>query len=331
MVAFVLLPWAANDTLPNRRSRCLSRWAFASRDWTVTWLGHKDLYVACSRDTEALILIDVSTRTLRTASTVCGLAVAALYLWCPAHRFPAAQPFHGSRWYNPYAGVGPGAPWRKINLHAHSRVWLGLTSGSGTADDVLQRYRALGFDAAPTSNYQEISRATLVDSSALTVYEQGFNARKVHFLVVAPRRVDWLDYPLLQGRDEEQHRIDRLRAASGLVILAHPLLRQAVSDADLKALAGYGAMEIGSMASRGERAWNVVLDAGRPVWGVANDDSHHGGPNDFGRYWTMVAAPSTQSAALQEALIAGRAYAVFGYRGHSDLALRSFTLVGDTL
>jgi hypothetical protein len=190
----------------------------------------------------------------------------------------------------------------------------------------------MGYDVAPTSNYQEISRTTAVDSSALTVYEQGYNARKVHFLAVAPRRVDWLDYPLLQGRDEEQHRIDRLGATAGLVILAHPRLRNAVPDADLRALTGYAAMEIGSNASRGEQAWDVALDAGRPVWAVANDDTHHvDAPNEIGRYWTMIAAPTTDAAALESALRGGRAYAVFGRHGRADVALRSFTLLGDTL
>jgi hypothetical protein len=274
----------------------------------------------------------VHTRTFGVVGSTFCLALAVLYLWCPVHRFPTAQPFHGPRWYNPYAGLGPGSSWRKANLHAHSRAWLGLTNGHGSADDALARYRALGYDAAPTSNYQEVSRAASLDSTALTVYEQGYNIRKVHFLAVAPRRVDWLDYPLLQGRDEEQNRIDRLRATAGVVILAHPRLRNAVSDADLRLLTGYTAMEIGSNASRGEGAWDVALDAGRPVWGVANDDTHHAdSPNEIGRFWTMIATPTMGSADVQAALRAGRAYAVFGRRGQADLALRSFTLVGDTM
>ena len=292
----------------------------------------RPLYVVCSRDCDALILRGVPTRTCGALCSAFALALAVLYLWCPVHRFPAAQPFHGSRWYNPYADLTPQTSWHKANLHAHSRVWHGLTNGHGSAEEALARYGALGYDVAPTSNYQEISRAAAVPSSALTVYEQGYNARKVHFLAVAPRSVDWLDYPLLQGRDEEQHRIDRLASTAGLVILAHPRLRNAVPDADLRALTGYAAMEIGSNASRGEQAWNVALDAGRPVWGVANDDTHHvEAPNEIGRYWTMIAAPSTDGPALQDALRAGRAYAVFGRHGRADIALRSFTMIGDTL
>jgi hypothetical protein len=258
--------------------------------------------------------------------------LGALYLWCPVHRFPAPLPFHGAHWYNPYAAVTPATRWEKVNLHAHSRAWAGFTNGRSSADEVLRRYRMMGYDAAPVSNYQEISRASDAGPSMLVVYEQGFNVRKAHFLAVAPRSVDWLDYPLFQGRDEEQHRIDRLRAASGAVIMAHPRLRHAFSAAELRALTSYTAMEIGSATERSEDAWNVALDAGRPVWGVANDDTHDGtSPNETGRYWTMIATPSANAASIVAALSAGQAYAVFGRGGHADVAMSQMTVVGDTL
>lgn len=271
-------------------------------------------------------------RTLGAAANGVFVLVGALYLWCPVHSFPPPLPFHGERWYNPYAAVTPATSWRKVNLHAHSRAWGGLTNGHGSADDVLRHYQAMGYDAAPVSNYQAISRARDAELRGLSVYEQGFNIRKTHFLAVAPRSVDWLDYPLFQGRDEEQHRIDRLRATAGLVIVAHPRLRRALTDADLRALTGYTAMEIGSNEERSEGAWNVALDAGRAVWGVANDDTHHGtSPNETGRYWTMIATPSIDAASVVEALEAGRAYAVFGRGGHADIAMSTMTVTGDTL
>src|ERR1051325_4655641 len=181
-------------------------------------------------------------RTLGATGNATLLGLAALYLWCPVHRFPAPLPFHGQHWYNPYAAVTSDMHWWKVNLHAHTRAWLGLTSGHGSADEALARYRAMGYDAAPVSNYQAITRSRTNSPSALTAYEHGFNVRKMHFLVLAPRSVDWLDYPLLQGRDEEQHRIDRLRATAGLVIMAHPQLRHALAKSDLQALTGYTAM-----------------------------------------------------------------------------------------
>ncbi|HKW48717.1 MAG TPA: hypothetical protein VJN70_14810, partial [Gemmatimonadaceae bacterium] len=273
-----------------------------------------------------------SRRFLRASAATLWFSVAAVYLWCPVHRFPAARPFQGNLWYNPYSSITSSSAWQKVNLHAHTRVWGGLTNGHGSADDVERRYRALGYDASPVSNYQVVTRPRDSDSSALTVYEHGFNVRKVHFLAVDPRGVDWLDYPLLQGRDEEQHRIDRLRARSALVILAHPWLRRAVSEPDLRALTGYTAIEIGSSFGRSDDAWNTALDAGRPVWGIANDDAHDfDGPNESGGFWTMIAASSSDAHQLESALIAGRAYAVFGHAGRSDVSLTTLTVVGDTV
>ncbi|HEX4468458.1 MAG TPA: hypothetical protein VH080_02945 [Gemmatimonadaceae bacterium] len=271
-------------------------------------------------------------RLLRASAGTVWFGLAAVYLWCPVHRFPAARPFQGRFWYNPYSAITPGSAWQKVNLHAHTRAWAGLTNGHGSADDVERRYRALGYAASPVSNYQIVTQPQGSDSSALTVYEHGFNLRKVHFLAVGPRRIDWLDYPLLQGRDEEQHRIDRLRESSALVILAHPWLRRAVAEADVRALTGYTAIEIGSTFGRSDGAWNVALDAGRPVWGVANDDAHDVDRlNDSGGFWTMIAAPSTDARHLESALLAGQAYAVFGHAGRADIALTSLSVVGDTV
>ena len=271
-------------------------------------------------------------RVLALAAGTLSLGLAALYLWCPVHRFPPAQPFRGQRWYNPYAAITPTTTWKKVNLHAHARAWYGLTNGRGSADDMLSHYRAMGYDAAPASDYQAITHTRANDSGSLTVYEHGFNVRKVHFLAIGPRQVDWLDYPLLQGRDEEQNRIDRLRASAGLVVIAHPRLRGAISDADLRLLAGYTAIEIGSYASRGENAWNIALDAGRPVWGVANDDTHDADlPNESGAYWSMIASPTGDAHGLIAALSAGQAYAVFGHDGQLDVALTSLSVVGDTV
>lgn len=271
-------------------------------------------------------------RTLGGTGNATLLGLAALYLWCPVHRFPAPRPFHGQHWYNPYATVTSETRWWKVNLHAHTHAWLGLTAGHGSAEDALARYRAMGYDAALVSNYQAITRSRVDAPAALTAYEHGFNLRKTHFLVLAPRRVDWLDYPLLQGRDEEQHRIDRLRSTAGIVIMAHPWLRHAVANADLQALTGYTAMEIGSKMGRSVDAWDVVLDAGRPVWGVADDDTHDAPtPNESGGFWSMIAAPDIGGASLASALAAGQMYAVFGRNGRADIALQSVRLIGDTL
>src|SRR5690349_5897247 len=62
-------------------------------------------------------------RHLAALGGTISLGLAALFLWCPVHRFPQAQPCHGARWYIPYAARTPTTSGRKVNLHAHARAW----------------------------------------------------------------------------------------------------------------------------------------------------------------------------------------------------------------
>jgi hypothetical protein len=262
--------------------------------------------------------------------TIVVLALATLYALCPVHRFPPPRPFAGAYWYDPYA-TGDGH-WLTANLHAHTRVWGGLTNGRGDADALVRRYAALGYDVAGVSDYQRMTLALGAHASRLAAYEQGFNVRKAHLIALGARSVDWMDYPLLQSPDELQHRIDRLRADGATVVLAHPRLRCAFSDGDLRELTGYAALEVASSTTDGEAAWDVALTAGRVVWGVGGDDTHDvANLSRTARVWTLIDAPTAAPADLLAAIRAGRTIAVRGTAGRADVALRSLTMRGDTL
>jgi len=86
-----------------------------------------------------------------------GIAVAP-YAMCPVYRFPAPAPFSGAAFYNPYADAPPGSAWRTANFHAHGRAWGGLTEGRQTDSAVVAKYRALGYDIAGVSDYEQIDR-----------------------------------------------------------------------------------------------------------------------------------------------------------------------------
>lgn len=262
--------------------------------------------------------------------------VAAISFWysrCPTFTFPAPAPFSGANLYNPYADAGnSGARWLKMNLHAHSRAWGGITNGRRSPDDALQRYRAMGFDVAALSNYQAPPPAA--DHRTLSVYEQGYGLSKTHMLAVGARRVDWLDYPLREGANEKQDRIDRLHATGALVILAHPELRDAFTPSDLRQLTGYDAIEVVSHFGNGEPEWDAALGAGRLVWAVGNDDSHNcDDPKQTGRFWTMIAAPSAAAPDVIAAIRVGHTYAVQSRLGggRQDVYLRGVEVVGDTI
>jgi len=247
----------------------------------------------------------------------------------PLYQFPPVEPFRGERLFNPYSqNVNP---WWKVNLHAHSRAWMGLTNGRSTTDEMIARYRALRYDVAEVSNYDEITASR---RGELTVYEQGYNLNKTHLLVVGARHVDWWDYPLFQGANEKQDRIDRLHGDGALIVLAHPQLRHGFSASDLQRLTGYEAIEVASHFGDGERYWDAGLSAGRLSTAVGGDDSHNASdPRQTGHVWTMIAAPSVSPADIIAAIRAGATYVVVSSvgEGRADAALQGVETRGDTI
>ena len=114
-----------------------------------------------------------------------GKGIAAIeYLWTPVYDFPAALPFRGAHWYNPYATVAPAAHWLKANFHAHTRAWGGLTNGHQTAGEITNTYRALGYDVIGISNYHRIDDTFAAESSYMPSYEYGYSVRKTHRLAI---------------------------------------------------------------------------------------------------------------------------------------------------
>jgi hypothetical protein len=258
-----------------------------------------------------------------------------LCLWhgvSPAYHFPSAQPFRGDQLFNPYAqGAERVACWWKVNLHAHSRAWAGLTNGRSTAQETVSRYRAMGYDVASVSNYNEIATTR---ASELAVYEQGYNLIKSHLLVVGAHHVDWWDYPIFQGVNEKQDRIDRLRGDGALVVVAHPELRLGFSTYDLERLTGYDAIEVASHFGNGERFWDAGLSAGRLSAALGGDDSHNSSdPRQTGHVWTMISAPSVAPADIIAAIRAGGTYVVVSSigQGRADVALQRVETRGDTI
>jgi hypothetical protein len=255
-----------------------------------------------------------------------------LCLWyglSPAYHFPPAQPFRGEKLFNPYSRNT--TRWWKVNLHAHTRAWGGMTNGRSTPEETVSRYRAMGYDVAAISNYHQIAATK---AGELAVYEQGYNVFKSHILVVGARRVDWWDYPLFQGPSEKQDRIDRLHGEGALVILAHPELRLGFSGRDLQRLTGYEAIEVASHFGNAEGLWDAALSAGRFSAAVGGDDSHASqDPRQTGRVWTMIMAPSVAPRDIIRGIRDGATYVVQSSvpAAHADVALKSVETSGDTI
>jgi len=235
------------------------------------------------------------------------LVVFGPYVWGPIYRFPEPTRFSGSQLWNPYARLT--GTWQRTNLHAHGRAWSGLTNGQQSDEEVVERYRSLGYSVPGVSDYQRIAAQHGI--ATMPIYEHGYNIGKRHQLAIGAHAVQWFDFLLWQSLSHEQYVIDRVKTKADLVALAHPATRDAYTPDDLQQLTSYDLIEVVNGPFAVEDAWDAALSAGRPVWVVANDDTHD--LTDSRRTaagWNMVDAPTTTTSDIVAALKSGRSYAV---------------------
>lgn len=244
---------------------------------------------------------------LKRAAFAAVVLIALPYIRGPMYDFPPEAAFSGTQLLNPYESVSH--PWQRANFHAHGRPWGGLTNGRQSDADIVRTYESFGYSVAGVSNYQHIAAAHGV--STIPIYEHGYNLVKRHQLAIGARSVTWFDFPLWQTLSNQQYVIDRVAATADLVALAHPYSRDAYALEDLRQLTGYQLIEVVNGPFLFEDSWDAALSAGRLVWGLGDDDTHD--LTDERRTavaWTMINARSADTAAIVDALKAGRAYAV---------------------
>ena len=125
-----------------------------------------------------------------------------------------------------------------------------------------------------------------------------------------------------------QRNVDAIREAGGMPSLNHPNFRWGVSADDLKSLSGLKLFEVfnghpttndlGDTGHLGlEAMWDVVLTAGRQVYGIAVDDAHafktfSSELSNPGRGWVTVRAPELSEATIMSAIDAGNFYSSTG-------------------
>jgi hypothetical protein len=238
-----------------------------------------------------------------------GLAVLVLllYAWSPIYRFPDPTPYAGAQILNPYASLG--GTWQRANMHAHGEAWAGITNGRQSDEEVVRRYRLLGYTVAGVSDYQRIAAFHGVDT--LPLYEHGYNIGKNHQLAVGAHAVEWFDLPLWQTASNQQYVIDRIRRKADLVSLNHPGSRGAYDADAMSRLTGYKLIEVVNGPFTAANAWDAALSAGRAVWAIGNDDTHDlDNVRRSAVGWTMIDAPTASTSDIVGALRAGRSYAV---------------------
>lgn len=252
----------------------------------------------------------------------------------PWYDYPAARPFVGPSWYDPYEGLAEDALWLRTNTHAHSVLFGVLAFGNASVEEVRATYKSSGYDVYPLTNYQTVTEAGPLEEIPLPCYEHGYGVQKVHQTVVGAKSSVWFDLPLFQLTDGKQWILDSLRPHSELVFLNHPDIRGGYSHDDLAQVCGYDAMEVftGSSSKGALDRWDAALSAGRRAWGITADDGHR--PNSkgqFGRGALFVNATARTPEAVYEALRAGRFYGVYSRRYEPPNALKSFRFADGTL
>ncbi|HUK37380.1 MAG TPA: hypothetical protein VLV86_25865 [Vicinamibacterales bacterium] len=258
---------------------------------------------------------------------VCAAAFvlfAAPFVIAPAYTFPEPRPFSGPAFWNPYAHLS--GSWRRANLHAHGRAWIGLTNGHQSDAAVIDVYRRHGYDIAGISDYQRI--AAYHGADTLPLYEHGYNIAKAHQLAIGAWRVEWLDFPLWQTLSQKQFLINRVARTAALLAINHP--NTAYADADLERLTGYQLMEVLNGPFVYESSWDAALSSGHVVWAIGDDDNHDVtyAPR-FGVACSMIDAPSTRAPDVLTSLRDGRVFAM-SLRSQTPEAWLSSVDVHDT-
>lgn len=247
------------------------------------------------------------------------LLLASQHLRAPWYKFPAAKPFAGSRFYNPYEKMDS-RHWLKANFHMHSHAWGGFTNGSQTEDSSLWKvYTGLGFKSLSISNYQNINTLYSDSTYYIPAYEHGYGIFKNHQLCLGAKKVDWFDMPLRQTIHQKQYMINRLRSTSQLVSINHPKFFGGYTPGDFTKLSGYDFIEVLNGYRNSEAHWDSALSAGRPAMLLADDDMHDlHNPREPARRFILVNAPTNNRNDIFSALKAGNSIGVYHILPHNE-------------
>ena len=219
---------------------------------------------------------------------------------------------------NPFAQPGR---WFKGCLHVHSTA----SDGALAPDEVMDWYQSRGYHFLALTDHRVFSPAQSVNDGFITlsgIEMDGVDptAGMFHLVGLGLHSAPDLD---LQSNLSMQEAVDRLRAAGGRVMLAHPYWSGQRSG-DLLTLDGCFGLEVYNGGcevddARGHSAvhWDDLLAAGRRLWGLAVDDAHwRNGCHDAGLGWIWVKAADLTQQSILDAVEQGLFYASSGPQIH---------------
>ena len=214
---------------------------------------------------------------------------------------------------HPYRDLA-GGTWLRGNLHTHTNH----SDGDRPTQQVIDDYAARGYGFVMISDHDIYTSAdklqTYTDRGMVLIPGNEVTANGPHMLDV---HADGLVEP----DAARQQVIDRINAGRGFCIVNHPNWKEGFDHCPLASLVewtGYTGMEIyNGVISRLEGSpyatnkWDMLLAAGRRIWGFANDDSHAlEGDVELG--WNTAYVTDRSAAGVVAALRKGRFYASTG-------------------
>ena len=215
---------------------------------------------------------------------------------------------------DPFARPGR---WFKGCLHVHSTA----SDGQRTPEQVLAWYQSRGYHFLALTDHGVWAEGRRVGEEFVTlggIEVDGIDLRAGLFHLIG---LGLRQPPDLGGGAgaSMQESINRLRAAGGLVILAHPYWSGQRSG-DLLGMVGCTGLEVYNGGCEVDDAkglsvvhWDDLLAAGHCLWGLAVDDAHwRDGDHDAGLGWLWVKAAALSEASILDALEQGYFYASSG-------------------
>jgi hypothetical protein len=241
------------------------------------------------------------------------ISLASVILWfyvsAPIYKFKKPQPFHGDKFYNPYADINADN-WQRGNFQVQSYVWLGLTNGrKNTSEAISNLYHRMGYNVIVTSDYMSINKYNEGSPDYIPTYEHGYGLHKTHQVCIGSKRVIWYDIPFFPTLSHKQEIINRLRPDNEIIAIAHPDLLDGHTVRDMKFLSGYDLIEVLNNARFSIQHWDSALSNGHAVYILGNDDAHDiTNAKEVGRACTYINAPTNHKDDILKSLKNGKAY-----------------------
>lgn len=241
----------------------------------------------------------------------------------PVYTFKEGKKFEGELLYNPYHHSK--ASWLKMNLHAHSKAWGGITAGmQQNNEEIFEEYTRLGYDIIGISNYHDPQQIYFKGKKdSLTVYEYGINLFKAHRLVVGYNKAKFREVALFHTIHDRQYILSNVYPESNVLIIAHPQFGKGHEMEDFTKLSNYHLIEVLNHYRYSEGEWDLALSSGKPVFIIGNDDMHYlDKPGEVAVRYTMVDGKENLEQTFDELKI-GNAYGVSSPDRFCNLILSS--------